>query len=253
MKSLKVSLRTAVITGVCMAAFSAGAYLCIPTPICSVYENLFPDFYLMEESIITGSEQQSLAEKEEKYTNAIGRQQGGYLRPVRGVKSKHSEIITKMQEAAGNGANIIQKSSSTSLDDIGISDLGNYSSAKSQIEEKLTVRPKSERNGKNYTTADLNTILQQERTAVNDFAANAIGMGAAETVNAAVVAAESDPETRAKQIAKAETLAELFELMLGMDRRIYERSLHASAVEATNAGVEALQALAGTSATSSGQ
>ena len=249
MKSLKISLRALLVAGVCAATFSAGAYLCIPTPICSVYENIFPDFFLMEESIITGEGQELLAQKEEEYTEAIGKRQGDALRPVPGVKSKHNEIITQMQKEAGDGANIIQNSSAN----VEISNLGDYSSAKGQIEEKWTVRPKSERNGKNYTTSELNTILESERTAVNDFAANAIGMGAAETVNAAVAAAESDPETRAKQIAKAETLAELYELMLGMDRRIYERSLHASAVEATNAGVEALQALAGISATSSGQ
>jgi len=196
-----------------------------------------------------------LMQDETKYTKALGKRKGNHLKPVPGVGKKykkHNEIIVQMQEAAGNGANIIQNSSA-SLSEIGISDLGNYGSAKSQIQEKLTVRPYSERNGKTYTTAELNEILENQRTAINDFSANAIGMGAAETVNAACDAADSNPEDRAKQVAKAKTLAELFELMLGMDRRIYERSLHVSAVEATNAGVEALRVMTGVSTTSSGQ
>ena len=180
----------------------------------------------------------------------MAKRKNGHLRPVPGVKKKHNEIIVQMQEAAGNGANIISNSK-LSID--GIDNLGDYSSAKSQIDEKLVVRPYSERNGKTYTTAELNEIFEKQRTAINDFAANAIGMGAAETVNAMGDAVDSNPEDRAKEIAKAKTLAELFELMIGMDRRIYERSLHASAVEATNAGVEALQALAGVSMVNSGQ
>ena len=238
------------VAGVCLATFSAAAYLCIPTPIYSAYENQFPDLYLMEESIITSADLLSMQQDEATYTAALGKQSGGLLRPVPGVKSKHNEIITQMQEGAKEGASIIGNSS-IGID--GIEDLGDYSSSKGQIRNELTVRPYSERGGKNYTTTELNTILGNERTAVNNYAAYAIGMGAAENVNAAKVAAQSEPKVRAKQIAKAETLAELYELMLGMDRRIYERSLHASAVEATNAGVEALQVLAGVSATSSGQ
>ena len=250
MLSFKWSLKSMLVAGVCLATFSATAYLCIPTPIYSVYENLYPDLYLMEESILTSSDFLSMKQDEETYTKALGRQKSGVLRPVPGVKSEHNEIITQMQQSAKDGANIISKSS-TGID--GIDDLGDYSSSKGQIRKKLTVPAYAERGGKSYTTAELNTILENERTSVNNFAAYAIGMGAAETVNAAKVAAQSEPKVRAKQIAKAETLAELYELMLGMDRRIYERSLHASAVEATNAGVEALQVLAGVSATSSGQ
>ena len=71
MVSFKWGLKTMLVAGVCLATFSAGAYLCIPTPICSVYENIFPDFWLMEESIITGAGQMSMAQDEEDYTNAI--------------------------------------------------------------------------------------------------------------------------------------------------------------------------------------
>ena len=59
MKSFKISLKAMLIAGVCLATFSAGAYLCIPTPIYSVYENIYPDFWLMEESDITGPGQAS--------------------------------------------------------------------------------------------------------------------------------------------------------------------------------------------------
>ena len=249
MKSLKISLSTLLVAGVCVATFSAQAWFC-PVPIFSTYENAFPDRYLLTESILTFAKQTSLKHSELNYTEALGKREGGHLRPVPGVEEKHNEIITQMQKGAEQGANIISNSAA-SIE--GVGNLGDYSAAKSEIDSNLTVRPYSERNGRNYTTAELNGILENQRTAINDFAANAIGMGAAESVNAAGAAAESDPETRAKQVAKAKTLAELYELMLGMDRRIYERSLHVSAVEATNAGVEALQVLAGASATSSGQ
>ncbi|MBR6412474.1 MAG: hypothetical protein IKS41_04870 [Alphaproteobacteria bacterium] len=255
MKSFKLCLGALMVAGVCAVALPAGAsYLTsCPEEITSVYEIAFPDLFLMEEAIVTAFQQQSLASDEHDYTKALGKRKGNYLKPVPGVGKKykkHNEIIVQMQEAAGNGANIIQKSE-TSIN--GISNLGNYSSAKSQIQNKLTVRPYSERNGKTYTTAELNEILENQRTAINDLSANAIGMGAAETVNAACDAADSTPKDRAKQVAKAETLAELYELMLGMDRRIYERSLHVSAVEATNAGIEALRIMTGASTTSSAQ
>ena len=250
MKSFKISLEALAVAGVCLASCSAMAFGSCPDEIDSVYENTHPDFFLMDESVMTAAKQVSLASDEKEYTNALGEQKGGHLKPVKGVKKKHNEIIVQMQEGAGNGANIISKSN---LSISGIDNLGDYSSAKSQIQDKLTVRPYSERNGRVYTTAELDEILENQRTAINDFAANAIGMGAAETVNAAGVAAESNPEDRAKEVAKAKTLAELFELMLGMDRRIYERSLHVSAVEATNAGVEALQLLVGIASTSSGE
>jgi len=247
MKSYKISLGTLLAAGVCLATFSAKAYIC-PIPIYSVYENTFPDFQLVEESTVTLAKQILLEDKETSYTDALGKRQGGHLRPVPGVKGKHNEIITQMQKGAGNGANIIHNSSASIA---GVENLGDYSSSKSQVQNKLTVRPFEERNGKSYTTNELNTIVENQRTAINDFSANAIGMGAAETVNAVAAAAESDPKERSKQVAKAKTLAELYELMLGMDRRIYERSLHVSAVEATNAGVEALRILTGASTTSS--
>ncbi|MDY6407963.1 MAG: hypothetical protein SPL08_04620 [Pseudomonadota bacterium] len=253
MKFIKEGLGTLLVAGMCGATLSAQAVLICPTPICSVYENLYPDLYLTEEALITSADQASKKQKEVKYTKTLGTMSGKGLKPVPGVGKKykkHNEIIAQMQEGAGNGANIIAQST-VQID--GIDNLGDYSVAKSDINNQLTVRPYAERNGKNYTTAELDKILENQRTALNDYAANAIAMGATETVNAAGAAAESDPEDRAKQIAKADTLAELYELMLGMDRRIYERSLHASAVEAANAGVDALRVLSGVSTTSSGQ
>lgn len=250
MNSLKTNLGALLVAGVCLATFSAKAGWFCPTPVYSTYENRTPDYNLMQESILTEAKEASLKQKEVKYTNSLGKRQGDGLRPVRGLKSKHSEVITEMQTGAKNGASIIGNSKTEIAN---VSDLGNYSSAKSQINKELTIRPYAERNGKEYTSAEIQTVLENQRTVVNDFSANAIGMGAAETVNAAGSAAESDPETRAKEVAKAETLAELYELMLGMDRKIYERSLHASAVEATNAGVVAIQLLTGASTTSGGQ
>jgi len=246
MKNFKRALSMVAVAGVCLASLSAqsGGFMNCPEPIESEYENDFPNFFLSEESIVTYAKQSLLKHKEETYTKTLGIRKGNHLRPVPGVEKKHNEIIVQMQEAAGNGGNIIANSP---LKIEGVDNLGDYSSAKSKIQEKLTIRPTSERNGQVYTTAEMNEIMENRRTATNDFSAAAAGMGAAETVNAASVAAESNPEERAKEVAKAETLAELYELMLGMDRRIYERSLHASAVEATNAGVTALSLLAGTS------
>ena len=249
MKFGKVSLGTLLVAGVCVATFSAKAYIC-PIPIFSTYENAFPDFRLAEEAVLTLTRQVTLWQKELEYTDALGKRKNGYLRPVRGVKGDHNEIITQMQKAAGESANIIQKSGAR-ID--GVGDLGNYASAQGQMKSELTVRPYAERGGKNYTTGELNDILENQRTAVNDFSASAIGMGATISVNAAVAAEESIPKERSKQIAKAKTLAELYELMLGLDRRIYERSLLASAAEATVAEVEALRVLTGASTTSSGQ
>ena len=254
MKSFKIGLSTLLVAGVCLVAFSAKAYWCWQY-VDSVYENEVPDKNLMVESGKTMAREALAKRNETTYTNSLGKFKGGSLRPVPGVEKKykkHNEIIVQMQEAAGNGANIINNTQ-TSTTNIGISNLGNFSVAKGEMDDNLTVAPYEDRNGKIYTTQELNDILTKQRTAINDFSANAIAMGAAETVNAAGAAAESTPKKRAKQIAKAETLAELYELMLGMDRRIYERSLHASAVEATNAGVEALMVLSGSASISSGR
>ena len=241
MKRISFYLGSAAVVGLCLTASIARAAFLIP--IASIYEFSFPDLKLLIESELTRWKQEALKYDEILYTDTLGKVGGGSLR---GVSGKVNEIIAETQEMAGNGSNIIAHSGTGyRLKDV--PNLGNYTQeTREQIEKNLVVQAKK---GIEYTTAETKKIMENQRIAINDFATSGIAMGATETVNAGVSADDSQPKKRAEQIAKAKDVGAMYELITGMDRHIYERSLHASAVEASDAGIRALQVLQGLSRT----
>ena len=224
MNKLKLSVGTLAI-GLFLMAMPAKAYI---IPIASLTENRQPNWRLLIESELTRWKQDALKQKEIIYTETLGKRGTGddgtgKLAKVPGIAASHSEIITQMQEGAEQGANIIEKSSTN----VTTSDFSGIDAS----------------TGRDYTDTELSETFEKHRTALNTVATYAIAMGATETVNAAIRSAESAPKKRTEQFAKAKELGEMYELMLGQDRKIYERSLHAAALEATAGGLEAARIL----------
>jgi hypothetical protein len=98
-----------------------------------------------------------------------------------------------------------------------------------------------------YSSDELDKIEEQQRIALNNLVEANIAYGTINTVEASVGAGESEPEKRAQDIGQAKNLKSLYEMMLGMDRKNYERSLKVSALDATDSGVYAMQVLQGLS------
>lgn len=246
MSKLKSCVSAVAVMGLCLGIVQAQASYIIP--IESNYENNAPNIRLLIESEITRWKQEALKYKEMIYTDTVGEQKGNKLRPVPPAKSGDiNEIIAETKVSAKEGATII----GNSLSEIsGVSDIGNYSSSKSTFENKYTVQYER---ASDYTQNELDTIDENQRVVLNDWGSNGAAMGAAIVANAADVAAKSEPKKRAKEIAQAKELGAMFELMLGMDRRIYERSLMVSATEAATAGVKAMQIIRGASKTTIGK
>ena len=250
MNKLKLSIGALAIAMVVGAVVPAEAYI---IPIRSNYEAWNAgsvDWRLFLESELTRWKQDNLKRKEIKYTDKVGQQGQGDdgkagLQMVRGTKGKQNEIITEMRKSAGNGKSAISNTDA-GLDLSGLKGYASYdgSDADSQADSDFVVHANI---GDTYSQSQLKSIYEKQGTNLNEAAANAIAYGAVETVNAAVDAAQSDKKERAKQMAKATELSSALELMLGLDRRIYERSLHVSGLEATAAGVEAIQILQGVS------
>ena len=206
-----------------------------------------PDMREQLESVLTQFRQESLKRKEMDYTDKVGEQGKGDdgkkgLQKVEGTDGKKcNQIITETRKSAKNGSGAISNTDAK----IDISGLKKYSeydgkTASSQSENDWLVHGNI---GDTYSESQLKDIYEKLGTNVNDTATNAITYGAVETVNAAVDASQSDKEERSKQMGKGKELSSALQLMLGLDRRVYERSLHASAIEATAAGLEAIQVL----------
>jgi len=244
MSKLKLGVGALAMLVACTAAMPAEAYL---TPIRSNYEawnSASPDMREQLESLLTQFRQESLKRKEMDYTDKVGERGKGDdgkkgLQKVEGTDGKKcNQIITETRKSAKNGTGAISNTDA----DIDISGLKKYSEydgkdASSQSENDWVVHPNI---GDTYSQSQLKTIYEKLGKNVNDTATNAIAYGAVETVNAAVDASQSDKEERSKQMGKGKELSSALQLMLGLDRRVYERSLHASAIEATAAGLEAI-------------
>ena len=248
MSKLKWGVGALAIMVACMAATPGKAFI---IPIMSEYEaymgTISPDMKEQLESILTQFKQEALKHKELDYTDHVGNRGVGDdgkkgLQMVAGTKrEKQNQIITETRKSAGNGSGAIGNTNAD-VDISGLKAYSNYngSNASAQSENDWIVHANI---GDTYTQNQLRNIYEKQGTNLNNAAANAIAYGAVETVNAAVDAAQSDKKERAKQMAKGKELSSALQLMLGLDRRIYERSLHASAIEATAAGVEAIQIL----------
>jgi len=256
MNKLKLSIGALAIAMAVGAVVPARAYI---VAIESDYEAWDPgsvDWRLHLESELTRWTQDNTKRKEINYTDKVGQQGQGDdgkdgLQMVRGTKGKQNEIITEMRKSAGNGKNAISNTDA-GVDASGLKGYSNYdgSDADSQDDNDWVVHANI---GDTYSQDQLRKIYEKQGTYLNETAANAVAYGAVETVNAAVDAAQSNKKERAKQMAKATELSSGLELMLGLDRRVYERSLHVSGLEATAAGVEAIQILQGVSKGAEGE
>ena len=225
-------LGTIVLAGVLMAVQPVQAWL---VPILSAEENARPNLKLLVESEITRWKQEALKYQEMIYTDMIGKVGGGSL--------GQNNVVDQMQEAAKDGASVIGH---TTAQLKGVSNLSDYASAKAEIEMLYFVKPEY---GRFYTLEAIQQLQENQRVALNDLAVASITQASVDTVGALVSKGDSTPKTRAKDISKAKDMNAMMEMLLAMDRRAYERSLQISALEAADAGVQAMLVLKGISAT----
>jgi hypothetical protein len=228
----KTFLCTAMLLGVFFVAQPARSYV---IPIVSTEENAMPNLMLLIESEITRWQQEALKYQEMLYTDLIGKVGGGSL--------GQNNVITQMQDAAKDAAGAI---GNTTAKLEFVPNLSNYATAKEQIENYYLVRPEY---GRFYTTDDIRNIQENQRVALNDLAVSAITQASVNMVQSAVEKSDSEPKQRANDISKAKDVNGMLEMLLAMDRKAYERSLQISALEATDAGVQAMLVLKGISQT----
>ena len=226
MKNLYSRLGVAAMIGLCLLPRVSSAYV---IPINSVHENRTSNIALLIESEITRWKQEALKYREMLYTDILGKE---------GSLGKN-KVISEVEEAAKDGASALQKAE-TNLKNV--SNLSDYNSAKSNLEKYYTVDPNK---GLEYTTKETEDILESQRVAINDMAKDGIALAAVDTVWASINASKSDPDERSKEMAKAKDMNAMYELMLGLDRANYERALRISSIEATDAGIRAMQTLQG--------
>ena len=238
MKLFSTRLGAMVVLGGMMMATSAQAYFLIP--IASNYENIQHNIKLMIESEITRWNQASLLYKEMLYTDLMGK--------VGGASLGKNNVIEQMKEASKDGASSI---SSTTPNLKKVSNLSSYEGGTKQaLEDNYIVRAQK---GLDYSEMQIAEIQQNQREAIDELARAGIAEAAVEIVGTSIDATDSEPGKRADDMAKAKDMNAMYELMLGMDRRNYERSLRISTVEATDAGIQAMQTLQGISKVAAGR
>ncbi len=228
----KTILGIMTLMSVLMVSYSGAAYV---IPISSAEENSWPNMKLLVESEITRWQQEALKYQEMLYTDLIGKVGGGSL--------GKNNVVTQMKEAAKDGANIIEQ---TTVELEKITDLSDYSKAKQEIEKYYLIRPEY---GKLYSEDVVRQLHENQKAALNSLAIGSITQAAVNTVGAAVSKVNSEKEARAKDISKAKDVNSMIEMMVGMDRQTYERMLQISALEAADAGVQAMSVLKGISET----
>ena len=204
-------------------------------PIVSVEENAMPNLMLLIESEITRWQQEALKYQEMLYTDLTGKVGGGSL--------GQNNVVSQMHESAKDAANTIGKTTPR-LEFV--PDLSDYTAAKEKIENYYLIKPEQ---GRLYTTEAIRTIQENQRTALNDFAVASVVQASVNAVGSAVEKIDSEPDQRANDIAKAKDVNAMLEMLLAMDRKAYEKSLQISALEAADAGVQAMLVLKGISQT----
>ena len=228
----KTFLCSAILLGVFSMGQPAQSYV---IPIVSTEENAMPNLMLLIESEITRWQQEALKYQEMLYTDLVGKVGGGSLGP--------NNVVSQMKESAKDAANAI---GNTTAKLEFVPNLSNYATAKEQIEKYYLIKPEY---GRYYTTDAIKTIKNNQQAALNDLAISAITQASVNMVGAAVENIGSEPDKRANDIAKAKDLNAMLEMLLAMDRKSYEKSLQISALEATDAGVQAMLVLKGLSQT----
>ena len=238
MKLFSTRLGAMIILGGMMMATSAQAAYLIP--IASNFENINHNIKLLLESEITRWKQEALKYKEMLYTDLMGKIGGASL----GI----SKVIDEMKEAAKDAASSITSTTPTLKK---VSNLSSYKgSTKQSLENNYIIQAKK---GLEYSEMKIAEIQENQRIAIDELARAGIAEAAVEIVGASIDASNSEPKKRAGEISKAKDMNAMYELALGMDRRNYERSLRISTVEATNAGIQAMQTLQGISKVAAGR
>ena len=242
MSFYKAYLKGMVVSGLLLASVSARAFI---IPVASTYEITMPDLQLMIESELTRWKEEALKYREMAYTDLLGRVGGGGL--------DDGGIMDQMKTSLKDNINLMRQ---TQLQLGQVTNLGAYTEAtKKQIEDAYLISPEE---AINLSTDQKEKIIENQQEALNDWAGTGLSMSAAVLEAAKQNAEESDPEKRADQLSKAQDLNSMRELMLRMDRNIYARQLQLAGMEATLAGIQAMQlmqSLSGMnpSATESGQ
>ncbi len=214
-----------------ISSVASAQVLCPLMPVCPVEANAewMSEIKLLVESEISKAIQNGVKMKEMMLTDLMTGELGG------------NNVLSEIQTASKDGASAIQK---TAVKLENVSDLSNYTEAQKALTENYMVDADKILNAAN---TELNKIEENQRVALNDLIEANIAYGTINTAEATAGASESEPDKRANDIGQAKNLKSLYEMMLGMDRKSYERSLKTSALDATDAGVHAMQILQGLS------
>ena len=215
-----------------VSSVASAQVLCPLMPVCPVEANAewSSEIKLLVESEISKAIQNGVKMKEMMLTDLMAGQLGA------------NNVLSEIQTASKDGASAIQKTA-VQLDKV--TDLSDYTEATQKaLTENYVI---NEDKILEYSRTELDQIEENQRKALNDLVEANIAYGTINTVEASVGAGESEPDKRANDVGQAKDLKSLYEMMLGMDRKSYERSLKTSALDATDAGVYAMQVLQGVS------
>ena len=227
----KAFLRGIVIAVMLLASVTARAFI---IPVASVFEIGIPDMQLMIESELTRWKEEALKYREMAYTDLIGRIGGGGL--------DDGGIMSQMQKSAQDNIDLMKQ---TQMQLNQVTNLAAYTeTTQQQIEDAYLVSPSE---ALNLPTAEKEKIYENQKVALNDWAGTGLSQSVAVLEAVKQNADESDPEKRAAQLSKAQDLNTMRELMLRMDRTVYARQLQLAGMEASLAGIQALQLMQGLS------
>lgn len=215
-----------------LTAWSAQAFV---FPVASTVE--WPkEIQLLIESEISRLTQEGLKYKELLYTDLLGR--------VGGAGLENAPYIQELKTAANNGASTIN---ATAIQLKNVADLGTYTGATQKaIEDNYVLQANKMQE---YTDTMRQTIINNQKNAMNQIAKADIAMAAAVATEAKNLAVGAMPDNQSQKMAQAKDVLGSYELIVGSDRRIYERSLQASALDASKSRLEAMKVLQRVSAT----
>ena len=229
MSICKAYLRGIIVSGVLLASVAARAFI---IPVASTYEIEMPDKQLMIESELTRWKEEALKYREMAYTDLIGRVGGGGL--------EDGGMMSQVKTALDDNVSLMRE---TQMKLNQVTDLGAYTAAtQQQIEDAYLLSPEE---ALQLPTVEKEKILDNQKEALNDWAGTGLSMSVAALEAAKKNAEESEPEKRAEQLSQAKDLNSMRELMLRMDRNVYARQLQLAGMEATLAGIQAMQLMQG--------
>lgn len=225
----KAFLQGIIVSSVLLGSVAARAFI---IPVASTYEITMPDLQLMIESELTRWKEEALKYREMAYTDLIGRVGGGGL--------EDGGMMSQVKTALDDNVSLMRQ---TQMKLNQVTDLGAYTAVtQKQIEDAYLLSPEE---ALNLPTVEKEKILDNQKEALNDWAGTGLSMSVAALEAAKKNAEESEPEKRAGQLSQAKDLNSMRELMLRMDRNVYARQLQLAGMEATLAGIQAMQLMQG--------